>query len=71
MNAVVIPDVELDDPTRFISRVAKLIPAYQIYAAPGRFWCSYEGNKSILAKLTEHQTRPTAGFMLTRAIPVP
>jgi hypothetical protein len=28
MNAVVIPDVESGDPTRYVSRVAKLIAVY-------------------------------------------
>jgi hypothetical protein len=47
MNAVVIPDVESDDPTRYISCGAKLIPVYQIYAALGRFWSSCNRNKAI------------------------
>jgi hypothetical protein len=33
MNAVVTPDVESDDPTRYISRVAKLITVDQGYTA--------------------------------------
>ena len=47
MNAVVISDVESDDPTRHISRVAKLIREYQIYAAPDRFWSSCKRNEAI------------------------
>jgi hypothetical protein len=33
MNAVVISDVESDDTTRYITRVARLIPVYQICSA--------------------------------------
>ena len=42
MNAIVIPDVESDDPMQYISHIAKLIAVYQIYTPWGSSLWKYK-----------------------------
>ena len=51
MDAVVIPDVELHGPTRYICRVAKLIPVCQIYTPQGRCMVNLLGVPQISLNL--------------------
>ena len=53
MNAVVIPDVRSGDPTRYISRVAKLIPIHQMYTLRDRSTCNVRAELCVQTKLTK------------------